>query len=132
MICHTASDAGVSAMTEWQPVRGFEGIYEVSDQGDVKRVAYDPERYYGKLLKQQNNGKGGWQVMLQYAPEKLKSRKLVGRLVLEAFGRGWPATGNTGNTCVVHMNGDTKDNRLENLRWGTPAETRRNTGNGND
>ena len=128
MICPTAPDVGVSAMSEWRPVVGFEGIYEVSDQGEVKRVATEPERYYGKVLKQQNNGKGGWQVMLQYAPKKLKSRKLVGRLVLEAFGRGWPAPA-SGSTCVVHMNGDTKDNRLENLRWGTPAETRRNNGN---
>lgn len=116
-------------MTEWQPVRGFEGIYEVSDQGDVKRVAPDPERYYGKLLKPQSNGKGGWQVMLQYAQEKLKSRRLVGRLVLEAFG---VQRTDDAHNYVVHDNGASADNRLTNLRWGTPAETRRNNGNGND
>jgi hypothetical protein len=47
-----------------------------------------------------------------------RSNKYVHRMVLEAFVGPAPGPGHHG----AHANGTKTDNRLENLRWATPAE----------
>ena len=96
-------------MTErWLPVLGHEGLYEVSDQGRVLGVKR------GKLLKQERNRKGYPVVTLYGAQRKTHS---VHKLVLEAFICPRP----DGMQCL-HANDIHDDNRLSNLRWGTPSE----------
>ncbi len=46
-------------MTEWRPVVGYEGLYEVSDQGQVRRVAPGMGTRPGRVLRARKD-KGGY------------------------------------------------------------------------
>lgn len=102
-------------MTEhWKPVVGYEGYYEVSDLGRVKRVSsIGRNTYAGRLLTIVHKANGYCQVDL--CKNSVRSCKSVHRLVLEAF--VCPCL--PGSQCN-HKNGDKADNRLENLEWVTP------------
>lgn len=107
-------------MTEtWRPVVGYEGRYEVSDQGRVRsldRVIHymrngDPrtQRWPGRLLSPSRNNRGYPQVSLGY-----NRTHLVHWLVAAAFIGPRPD-----GLVVCHNNGDQTDNRPENLRYDT-------------
>lgn len=94
---------------EWRPVTGFEGRYEVSDQGRVRSLPRPRSR--GGLL-------NAW-VNNHYLRVCLGRRGMsVHRLVAGAF---LPPAG-TGQDQVRHLNGDPMDNRATNLAWGTASE----------
>jgi len=97
-------------MEEWKAVVGYEGAYEVSDQGRVRslRFKYREEDYH--MLKSFTNEHG--YVMISLYKPTGKKQKRVHRLVLEAFVGPCPPGYNTN-----HKNFDRTDNRLENLEW---------------
>jgi hypothetical protein len=104
-----------SASETWRAVVGYEGRYEVSDQGRVRSLrrrgfSYDIARATPLLLRP---------VLRQgYHNVGLRPRaKRVHRLVLEAFVGPCPDD-HEGS----HLNGVRTDNRLVNLRWETHAE----------
>ena len=66
-------------METWKSIAGYEGIYEVSDQGRVKSLKFGKE----KILKPRDNNWGYLQVNL-YKDGHVKTVK-VHRLVAEAF-----------------------------------------------
>ena len=43
---------------QWMPVVGYEGLYEVSDRGRVKRVAPGTKTHVGRVLKPLTNAYG--------------------------------------------------------------------------
>lgn len=103
----------------WLPVKNFEGLYEVSNFGNVRslsRIVEYPNKgkrlFYGKLLSIRQNKKRA-----NYCEVKLKNQKIVKnykihRLVAEAF------LNNEKNfSCVNHKDFDTTNNKLENLEW---------------
>jgi hypothetical protein len=102
----------------WLPVVGWEGLYEVSDQGRVRsldRIVHTKagwsRRHQGRTLRSlQCHG---------YQTVELTSghRVSVHRLVLEAFVGPCP----DGLECC-HGVGGPSDNRLSNLRWDTRSE----------
>ena len=103
---------------QWKPIAGYEGIYEISDQGRVKRVAPGPgsstSTYVGRIL----NGslvKGYHQVSLSDCGHRTKS--LVHRLVANAFIGPCPS-----GKEVNHKNGNRTDNRVQNLEYLTRSE----------
>ena len=114
-------------MTErWLPVVDWEGIYEVSDRGQVrrisprpdwkggtrihaqtgKRIGVNPERVIKPMLKS-----GYLQVCLSHGTGTEKWRT-VHTLVMQAF-VGPPPRGQT----VNHKDGDKTNNRLDNLEY---------------
>lgn len=106
----------------WKPIPDFEGYYEASSLGQIRgvdRVVTDSRggkrSYRERVLKQRVINNGYMVVMLSkhgaYRP------RLVHRLILKAFA-GVPAD----DLECRHLNGDPKDNRIENLRWGTRSE----------
>lgn len=102
---------------EWRPVPGFEGIYSVSNQGEVRRDAPAAGATAGRILRA---GSGGWHRSYAYVALRKNGKAgsfAVHRLVTLAF-LGEPGDGQE----VRHLNGQPKDNRLENLRWGTKRE----------
>lgn len=93
----------------WKPVVGWEGLYECSNMGRVKSFVKDKD---GKILKGGKNNFGYTKVIL-----KGGKPVLVHRLVAQAF---IPNPDN--KPCIDHINGNTDDNRVENLRWCTQKE----------
>lgn len=102
----------------WRSVVGYEGLYEVSNQGRVRSLARLDARGHqldGALLKLHPHPLSGH---LQTTLTKSGACvvKKVHRLVLEAF-VGPSPDGTEG----CHWNGNPADNRIGNLRWGTPV-----------
>ena len=107
---------------EWRDVVGYEGLYQVSDQGRVKSLERKIPHWRGgeriqkeRILKPIDDGRGYLRVDL-YAGGKRKRFK-VHRLVCQAFHE------NPGNKPQVnHINEDKTDNRACNLEWSTRIE----------
>lgn len=102
----------------WKPINGYEGLYEVSNQGDIKsleRLCYDSVRCYHRgvkerILKPVPDKDGYLQVALS-RDGKLTTKK-VHRLVAECF------IDNPENLKEVnHKNKDVANNRVGNLEW---------------
>lgn len=104
---------------QWRAVVGYEGRYEVSDQGGVRSVARRDRRGHkwpAEILSPWTNRKGYLCVRLRNAAGRRRGY-LVHRLVLEAFVGAAP-DGMEG----AHNNGNPGDARLTNLRWATRSE----------
>lgn len=107
----------------WQPAVGYEGLYEVSDMGRVRRIAritdYPDGRRYplrDRILRHRYSNKGGYaQVGLSICGKYRKV--MVHKLVLAAFVGPLPS-----GKVTRHLNGDVKDARLVNLAYGTQSE----------
>lgn len=107
---------------EWRPVVGYEDSYEVSNKGRVRSIdrfaefkdGRKPRFYKSQILKQKFTSH-------YYRVGLSKAGKTdvwtIHHLVCEAF-HGPRPVGNV----VRHLNGDYKDNRADNLCWGTHAE----------
>lgn len=94
-------------MENWKNVVDFEGIYEVSDLGNIRSA----KTKQLKKITIDNHGRpylGLW---------KNNKQKIVKphKLVLEAFVGKAPK----GMECC-HNDGNQKNNKLDNLRWDTP------------
>lgn len=92
----------------WKPIKGFEGIYEVSSNGNVRNAK-------GRHLKPFMIRQGYLMVELFNHYERTHAR--VNRLVAEAF---IPNPNNKSE--VNHRNGDKTDNSVLNLEWATKSE----------
>ena len=95
----------------WLSVRGFEGLYEVSDRGRVRSIAggrrlgtirnTSPSRGYPRVTLYRNG----------------QHTRTVHRLVAEAFLGPCPE-----GMEAAHLNGIRTDNRAENIIWTTRTE----------
>lgn len=111
-------------MTEqWLPVVGYEGLYEVSDLGRVRSVdrvvmrrGGIPVRRKGQVMTFTARAHHGDLKVTLSRGGKGKTW-LVHRLVLTAFRGPCPPS-----LECLHGNGNSADNRLVNLRWGTRSE----------
>jgi len=103
---------------EWRPVVGYEGWYEVSSLGTVRRLAPYNGIHAGHILKGHRNAKGYLRVALS-RPDRPRSCRAVpiARLVAEAFIGPRPQ-----GYQVNHKNGIKTDNRASNLEWCTGSE----------
>ena len=66
----------------WKPIKGYEGLYEVSNFGRIKSLNYN-HTGKGKILKQ-NQIMNGYKLVMLYKDGNGKNY-LVHRLVAEAF-----------------------------------------------
>ena len=97
----------------WKDIKGFEGLYRVSNLGRVKSLKR-PYRLKEKILKPLIT-KGYYQVEL--CKNSIAKFYKVHRLVWEAFNGSIPE-----NMQVNHLNEIKTDNRLENLNLMTAKE----------
>lgn len=103
----------------WLPVVGYEGLYEVSDHARVRsldRVDIAGRNIKGRIMKLRLN-RTGYPVVPLFKGGKRKMCT-VHRLVARAF-IGPPPEG---KTLVLHGDGNSENNRPENLRWGNQSE----------
>lgn len=106
-------------MEIWKDVVGYEGFYQVSNLGNVKRVgsfrgvnkAY-LNNYY---LKPKDNGKGYYRIKLTV--NNKSKRVMLHRIIAEAF-----ILNPNNYPYINHINAIRKDNRLENLEWCTQSQ----------
>lgn len=109
----------------WKPVKGYEGIYEVSSLGRVRSLdrivpalcrqtgtIVDYHRK-GRILRQRpiHNG-GGYLVITITDNERKPHTQLVHRLVAQAFVPGYRE-----GLDVNHKDEDKTNNRADNLEW---------------
>lgn len=96
----------------WLPVRRYEGVYEVSNLGRVRRVLACRGATAGRIIKRHDTGDGYRRVQLCH--KDVKRFFGVHVLVAEAF-LGARPRGKVPN----HKNLNKADNRLDNLEWMT-------------
>ena len=99
----------------WCDVKGYEGLYAVSNMGRVKSLGNDKSRRE-KILSPCKSGNGYLQVNL-WKEGKVK-RYSIHRLVLSTFS---PCE-NSHELQVNHIDEDKTNNMLENLEWVTCKE----------
>lgn len=107
----------------WKPVSGYEGLYEVSNYGNVKSVNFN--RTGKENLLKQHILKDGY-VQVEFRKDRKRKCFKIHRLVWTAFNGQIPE-----DMQVNHINEDKTDNRLSNLNlmslvencnWGTRNE----------
>ncbi len=91
-------------MEEWRDIKGYEGLYQVSNEGNVRSLKK------GIILKAANVNNG--YLAVQLWDNGIPKMKLIHRLVAEAF---IPNPDNLPQ--VNHKNEDKALNIVENLEW---------------
>lgn len=109
---------------QWLPVVGYEGLYEVSDQGRVRSMdrKVTSRRGYvrffpGRILTPWIKPCGHLKVTL--CKDGKETTTLVHRIVLTAFVGPCPD-----GMHVCHWDDDPANNHLSNLRWGTSSDNK--------
>ena len=115
-------------LEEWREVRGYEGLYEVSDMGRVRsldrvvhlsensvRPACDSLRK-GRILKPEKDTRGGYMIVNLSKDGSVKKKK-IHRLVMEAFVGECPE-----GYQVNHLDENPENNALLNLEYVTCKE----------
>jgi hypothetical protein len=112
-------------MTEqWKPIPDYEGFYEVSDQGRVRGVdrtesqknGYTRHRK-GTILRQSNTGR---YFEVNLCKGNVHQHRLIHHLVAAAFIGPRPK-----GMVIRHMDGNSFNNSLSNLSYGTQSENLR-------
>lgn len=106
-------------MEEWKDIKGYEGIYKVSNLGRVKSLkAWHGNKYKSiyvdidKIIKPMKEKSGYLKVVLH--DKNKKQNKRIHRLVAEAF------IENPYNyKCINHIDGNKTNNKANNLEWCT-------------
>lgn len=105
---------------EWRLVVGYEGLYEVSDQGRVRSLDRDStrgdgvkRRLTGRMMKAYRSP-GNYDRVSLFDGLGRRHWKRVHTLVLEAFIGPRPD-----GAVACHNDGDHTNNRVDNLRWDT-------------
>lgn len=111
----------------WRPVVGYEGYYEVSNEGRLRSVnRVVPHGRNGtverrsQLLRPSRNEHG--YLIATLCRDGGRYAKTVHSILLEAFIGPRPD-----GLTILHGNDDPADNRLSNLRYGTQKENCRET-----
>lgn len=99
----------------WAAIPGYEGWYEASTLGRIKRVAHGHATQKGRVLSPAPNKHG--YIVVELNKGGTAKAHSAHRLVMAAFAGPLPA-----GQQVNHKNTIKHDNRLENLEYCTPQE----------
>jgi hypothetical protein len=104
----------------WKPIEGYEGLYEVSDTGKVRSLERVVKRGNGFLnipSKEKEPVEVHGYLYFSLFKEGKERRYAAHRLVAQHF------IENPDNKPQInHLNGNKKDNRVQNLEWATQSE----------
>jgi len=113
---------------EWRDIKGYEGLYKISNLGNVKSMPRVCVRNNGRTYTNSKeyilcqNLKHGWYYQVKLSNAGRYKTKLVHRLIAEAF---IPNPFNKPD--INHINCIKNDNRIENLEWCTHTENMRHS-----
>ena len=103
---------------QWLPLKGYEGLYVVSNMGRVKDI--DPKTMYeGERLLTPINSYGNAFMAQTVYIEQNRKNIAVHYLIADNF-----IENTESRFFVKHINGDKKDNRLYNLEWSDESENK--------
>jgi len=113
----------VARLSIFRPVVGYEGLYLVSDRGEVrslarKRVDWRSVRQSKEITLRPVINKQGYGRVHLYDHNSKPRSFFVHRLVLEAFVGPCPK----GMECRHYPDNNPANNKLSNLQWGTKQE----------
>ena len=98
-------------MEEWKDIKGYEGLYQISNTGLVKRIP--SIKCKTERILRQGTQKAGYNYVNLSKDNKIHTKR-VHRLVAEAF------ISNPNNLPEVnHKDEDKSNNNVENLEWCT-------------
>ena len=108
-------------MEIWKDIKGYEGLYQVSNQGRIKSTPRFVDtvmncRHYKSVLLIPTHNDSGYYVVNLSKNGVVKTHR-IHILVAETF-----LENKENKPCVDHINGIRDDNRIENLRWCTYKE----------
>lgn len=100
----------------WKDVKGYEGLYQISNLGKIKRLSRLSYQRFGKLLLNEkvmsnvidNNG----YVVVSLTNNKKQRKFLVHRLIAIHFIKN-----NNNLPCINHIDGNKQNNDISNLEW---------------
>lgn len=101
---------------EWRPIPGYEGVYSVSDEGQVRRDGAASGAVQGRIRRLWRRPDGYYMILLSKACKK--QSLLVHAVVATAFHGPRPSPTHQ----VNHKDGVKANNRADNLEWATPSE----------
>lgn len=99
----------------WKSIPDFDGWYEASNLGRIRRVKPGRSTFIGRICQTHKSRDGYLRVHLFMNGERCQ--ELVHRLVASAF---IPNPSNRPH--INHKNGIKSDNSLDNMEWATAAE----------
>lgn len=110
-------------MENWKPVKNYEGIYEISDHGNVHSLSRKVKSRNNciihkkdRILKQALSSEGYPQVTL--AKNSINKNTYIHHLVAEAF---WGPRPNYHPCQVIHLDGNKTNNHYKNLRFASAS-----------
>lgn len=107
---------------KWKPIKGYEGLYEVSNMGRIKSLERNPKvEGYGlyhrdAIIKKQNFGTNKY-LCVVLTNEGIKKPISIHRTVAAHFIKN-----HKNKKCVNHKKGIKIDNRASELEWATHSE----------
>ena len=96
-------------MEEWRDIKGYKGLYQISNIGNVKSLNYNHTGKEG-IMKPQDNGDG--YLFVQLCKDGKVKNCRINRLVAQAF---IPNPDSLPE--VNHKDENPKNNNVENLEW---------------
>jgi hypothetical protein len=101
-------------MVIWKDIKGYEGLYQISNFGNVKSLSrkYQPK----EIILAINRLRSGYKAITLWKNNQCTVID-IHRLVATAFIKNL-----LNKPCVNHLNGIKKDNRVGNLEWCTYKE----------
>jgi len=107
-------------MEQWKPIRKYEGIYEISECGNIRRILNRYGNIQNKIIKPSHTPDGYFKVRL--SKNGIYEQPNLHRIIYEAFVRDIPH-----NMQVNHKDFDKENNSLNNLEIVTAKENIRHT-----
>lgn len=99
----------------WKPIIWYEGLYEISNLSNIRRIKWSERCKSNRNLKKKMNNK--WYYIVSLSKKSKKSAYTVHRILAKLF---IPNPNNF--PIVMHLDNNPLNNSIDNLKWWTTEE----------